>query len=544
MVEVVWPLSVPACHNIGGNNVSGGVLPLRTFIQETLRRSRSSFSTLQVALYYLILIKAHVPKFDFTMEQPEDMPSCRALQCGRRMFLAALILASKYLQDHNYSARAWSKISGLKVCEINTNEMAFLQAVNWKLHVPEQTFERWSDVIIKFTSSSHNPPPSPNAWKAVIPMLTPELDTVEVTPRTPDSAAPKASARAVGPWDSQVPALSPVRSLSGHAPLPLNANTSFKVARYLEPKIETLPPTPSLARMGPLPTPQLTPQSTVSYTPAASLAACGSRRPSICGAMAQVQMAAQSRMTMDMWTPKSRGLEAYRMSSRRSSVTQSSASSSSSPESMVSDNSSRFSRSSSISSASSAVPANWMATQTPVKLCRLATLNNAQGLPFSKNIEMREPTIVEPISSPDFEGFSITDACPTTPLHRVQSHPVTSSQSSAASKGRKRGRSSINQADIALQANVRSLLQAAPRAVRSDRNLAKSFLFDAQENAQLSPSVTPTPGPKCLQRLESRTVLPVQKVDGRKRACCATEAKAVVGRFRFEGGPGMWEGVL
>jgi hypothetical protein len=34
---------------------------LRTFIQETLRRSRTSYSTLQVALYYLIKVKPHVP---------------------------------------------------------------------------------------------------------------------------------------------------------------------------------------------------------------------------------------------------------------------------------------------------------------------------------------------------------------------------------------------------------------------------------------------------------------------------------------------------
>src|SRR6478735_9780096 len=140
IVEAIWPTSSVVCRNETGNN---SVLPLRTFIQETLRRSRTSYSTLQVALYYLILIKAHVPKHDFTMEQPEDVASVRALQCGRRMFLAALILASKHLQDRNYSARAWSKISGLKVCEINTNEMAFLAAVNWNLHITDPVWDKW-----------------------------------------------------------------------------------------------------------------------------------------------------------------------------------------------------------------------------------------------------------------------------------------------------------------------------------------------------------------------------------------------------------------
>src|SRR5271156_5656913 len=156
IVEAIWPLSSVACRSEMGIK---GVLPLRTFIQETLRRSRTSYSTLQVALYYLILIKPHVPKHDFTMEQPDKVHSSRALQCGRRMFLSALILASKYLQDRNYSARAWSKISGLNTLEINQNEMAFLLAVNWKLHIPEPIFQRWTDIVLKYTPSAHAPTP-------------------------------------------------------------------------------------------------------------------------------------------------------------------------------------------------------------------------------------------------------------------------------------------------------------------------------------------------------------------------------------------------
>ena len=105
IIAAIWPLSSITCRSGMGNK---GILPLRTFIQETLRRSRTSYSTLQVTLYYLILIKPYVPEHDFTMEEP-----VRALQCGRRTFLSALILASKYLQDRNYSARAWNKISGL-----------------------------------------------------------------------------------------------------------------------------------------------------------------------------------------------------------------------------------------------------------------------------------------------------------------------------------------------------------------------------------------------------------------------------------------------
>lgn len=134
-----------------------GVLPLRTFIQETLRRSRTSYSTLQVALYYLIVVRPYIPKLI-----PSDLPSeeaqrMRALQCGRRMFLAALILASKYLQDRNYSARAWSRISGLQTTEININEMAFLEAVGWRLHISEANFQRWTEMVVKYTTTTGAP---------------------------------------------------------------------------------------------------------------------------------------------------------------------------------------------------------------------------------------------------------------------------------------------------------------------------------------------------------------------------------------------------
>jgi hypothetical protein len=152
IIAAIWPLSSIACRSGMGNK---GILPLRTFIQETLRRSRTSYSTLQVTLYYLILIKPYVPEHDFTMEEP-----VRALQCGRRTFLSALILASKYLQDRNYSARAWNKISGLNTLEINQNEVAFLFTVDWRIYITDAVIQRWTDIVLKYTSSLH---PSPGA---------------------------------------------------------------------------------------------------------------------------------------------------------------------------------------------------------------------------------------------------------------------------------------------------------------------------------------------------------------------------------------------
>lgn len=555
MVEIIWPLSVPTCPN---ERVSGrGVLPLRTFIQETLRRSRTSYSTLQVALYYLILIKAHVPKIDFTMEQPEDQ-SIRALQCGRRMFLAALILASKYLQDRNYSARAWSKISGLKVVEINTNEMAFLKAVNWKLHITDPVFERWQAIVLRAAPS--HPPPSPGAsqmcfgmndWKTMIPMLTPELDTFDIVRRN--------SVQLCIPKRLTPPPLPtttcPVREswIQESTPAPRAKATPF----CLEPTVDMTPPAPLLSRLGPLPTPQMTPQSTVSNTPAVSVASMGSRRPSMCTAMAQHQSMMSARCNLDQWTPTPRfnGLEAYQFSGRRPSLAASTTSSSSSPDSMVSDNSSRSSRASSISSVSS------VAWAPNAKLAKLATCRNA-GLPYPVQQKEKEsadvfPTIVtsESLSSPDFDGFHINDASEPTPVPFHPSDdvsPITSSEEVA--KGRKRCRSSV---DMSLQQNVRNLvnpekiaaetlltldpsvLQRTPSII-PDGSLASSFLL--QTPGGRTPSSTFDA--KALQSpfaVVPEVRRPVQKDLGRKRACCASEVAQVL---QSRSGPGMWEGII
>lgn len=529
MVEVIWPLSVPSsrCESTSGR----GVLPLRTFIQETLRRSRTSYSTLQVALYYLILIKAHVPKHDFTMEQAEDNASFRALQCGRRMFLAALILASKYLQDRNYSARAWSKISGLKVCEINTNEMAFLAAVNWKLHITDPVWERWQEVVLRHTPSM--PPPSPgasipNTWRSVIPHLTPELETIIVTPKTPVTPVRPEFKSQVSSYRSPLPLADGYGSQES-TPTP----SRYQVPRFLEPKPDLIPPTPSLVRLGPLPTPCLTPQSAVSNTPAASGLTFGSRRPSMCTAMAQAQSSSLARSCVDQFNPSIRnGLEAYHFPSRRPSLAPSSSSSASSPESMITDNS-RSSRASSISSVSSA---GWAPNQP--RLARLATCRNAK-LPYpalSKCKEQSEYAPSEPMSSPDLESFHIDDS-DATPV--TYDSPQSYAGATSTPSSRKRGRSSVD-----LQQNIRQLLHSSrstsflrgEQTVLPDRSVAQSFLLSGEN----TPSRSEPKGLQSPKHTVPERRMPIQKDLGRKRTCCGSEA---VQQFQREG-PGMWEGIL
>jgi hypothetical protein len=399
--------------------------------------------------------------------------------------------------------------------------------VNWKLHITDPVWEKWQEIVLRHTPS--NPPPSPggclpNTWKHVIPCLTPELDIVDVTPKAPITPVRPT----MQSYATQYPVRSPMSEGSGSQESTPTLS-HYRVPRFLEPKPDLLPPTPCLPRLGPLPTPTLTPQSTVTNTPAAGAMTFGLRRPSMCSAMAQAQSSSLARSCIDQFNPSIRnGLEAYHFPSRRPSLAVSTTSSASSPESMITDNS-RSSRASSISSVSSA---GWAPNQA--KLARLATCRSAR-LPYpalSKCKEQYEYAPSEPMSSPDLDSFHIDDF-DATPV-KVDSPAEISMPTTKVN--RKRGRSSAD-----LQQNVRHLLQSSrstsfiygSMTVLPDRSVAQSFVSSPSSGAELKGLQSPK-----LTVPERRT--PYQKDFGKKRTCCGTEAAQ---NFQRQG-PGMWEGVL
>lgn len=547
IVEAVWPLSSVVYRQELG---SKAVLPLRTFIQETLRRSRTSYSTLQVALYYLILIKPHVPNYDFTMEQPDELHANRVLQCGRRMFLAALILASKYLQDRNYSARAWSKISGLATQEINQNEMAFLAAVNWKLHITDEVFQRWTEIVLKYTPSQ---PPSPGSinvlsleqqnqnWKDLILKLNPELDNIEGLIPTATPSKPKAmeftpiSPRSVLANSRDRTCTFMTESVES-TPTPKSYNTPV----IMEPSLATVYTPGRLApALGLLPTPRLTPQSTGLSTPAAT-AACSilNGKGSMGFAMNQASHVAAAQ-NLDRW-PGSISLSPQSYVSTRRSSLANSISTASSPESMVSD-SSRTSRSSSISSASSVVSAPFTKLDVQAR-CRYAMQCNERygvrptiaSVPedFEENCftsspesytgpvgkDMLEMSLDTPVAQKGRDADDATSAARA--LQELQNYQQTTSQpksQSTARPGSKRSRPlSI---DNTLHDNVRALLAEQYRPVDTE--------------------------------LPETTTQGRNSDSGRKRVCYSSDAfppsyniPALHPVAGGPGGPGMWTGIL
>lgn len=125
------------------------VVSTSQFVREILKRSKSTYSTLQAALYYIFRIKEKV--LELTVKRntlPAQKPSPQdCIFCGRRMFLAAVMVASKFLQDKTYRNSAWAKISGLTTSEISYSEMAFLELIDFRLFISKDTFETWHRLL-------------------------------------------------------------------------------------------------------------------------------------------------------------------------------------------------------------------------------------------------------------------------------------------------------------------------------------------------------------------------------------------------------------
>jgi len=134
---------------------SSSQLPLRYFVKETLRRSKTSCSVLQTALLYCLKARLTIEaSVEFSMKTCQNKSSLEkeipknfhpSLLCQRKTFLASLMISSKFLQDRTYSNKAWSKISGLSVLELGEMERNFLKVLDWTLFVREGEWEKWCE---------------------------------------------------------------------------------------------------------------------------------------------------------------------------------------------------------------------------------------------------------------------------------------------------------------------------------------------------------------------------------------------------------------
>ncbi|KAI9026867.1 hypothetical protein DFJ74DRAFT_662244 [Hyaloraphidium curvatum] len=124
---------------------SSALYPLNGFIKEMVTRSGTAPETLALGLLYLwrcrdrIARNRSIASASLAAVQAIPHPSL----CARRMFLSALVVAWKFLSDRTYTNSAWSKISGLRCEEVNSNERVLLGMLGWTLDVKPAEWEGW-----------------------------------------------------------------------------------------------------------------------------------------------------------------------------------------------------------------------------------------------------------------------------------------------------------------------------------------------------------------------------------------------------------------
>ncbi|KAG0163956.1 hypothetical protein DFQ28_007386 [Apophysomyces sp. BC1034] len=133
-IASIWPTST-STPTTGGRPIA----TINTFLHHILKHSRTTHSTLQLAIFYLFRVRPRIQE----KKAHDDVYT----SCGRRMFLAALICAHKFLQDKTYKNSAWSKVSGLDVTEINHAEKVMLQLLDYQLYVKKETYDQWIGML-------------------------------------------------------------------------------------------------------------------------------------------------------------------------------------------------------------------------------------------------------------------------------------------------------------------------------------------------------------------------------------------------------------
>ncbi len=143
----------------GGFAAEPGLLSLKHFVYYILQHSRTTCSVLSSALCYVEAVRNKVPLIaglergiqgpPALVEEEESWQTGRncgattppisappsPLLCPRRTFVAALVVASKCLQDCCVSNRVWAKICGLLPREISLCERVLCEVLEWRLWV-------------------------------------------------------------------------------------------------------------------------------------------------------------------------------------------------------------------------------------------------------------------------------------------------------------------------------------------------------------------------------------------------------------------------
>ncbi|KAJ3222183.1 hypothetical protein HK099_002582 [Clydaea vesicula] len=119
---------------------------LKMFVNRFIYQTNTSCAVLQLALIYLskliFLIGTNSPSV-------KKFKNCPIFNCGRRMWLAAVIVSSKLINERPFKNVCFSKYCELPLWEVNAGEVIFLQALDYNLFVSHDLFYWFEDRLTK-----------------------------------------------------------------------------------------------------------------------------------------------------------------------------------------------------------------------------------------------------------------------------------------------------------------------------------------------------------------------------------------------------------
>ena len=153
------------------------IISIRSFIREVMKRSHTTYATAQIAICYLFQtqqsIRRSLLKKATTIDQQKK---ASYISCPRRMFLASLIVASKYVQDKTYRNSAWASIARIHVHQVNMAERIFLELCDYQLYMKQSVFDDLHRLLRDYVADALAEPPVSSLYHISF-AWTPDIST-------------------------------------------------------------------------------------------------------------------------------------------------------------------------------------------------------------------------------------------------------------------------------------------------------------------------------------------------------------------------------
>ncbi|KAJ9049293.1 PHO85 cyclin-5 [Entomophthora muscae] len=150
-IKDTWGLAID--REMNGNSYS-----LKSFLDTVNCRFVTSPQVVYMAILYCQRLKHDIQQRMLARVQMVPKPPWTAIFCCRRMYLSAVISASKYLLDRFVSNRAWGEIFRVQGHQVSLSEALFLLLMDYRLYAtPADLYSAVNAVWYKQSNYNYTP---------------------------------------------------------------------------------------------------------------------------------------------------------------------------------------------------------------------------------------------------------------------------------------------------------------------------------------------------------------------------------------------------